>query len=88
MGRLLHYTFEAVLLSTAFAATKRAAGVEFDARKIENDTARTVLNQYFAIGDWVIDSSAAQLRTHGRDYFVAVAPAVVPPPGSTSSRWW
>ncbi|KAI8909478.1 hypothetical protein PhCBS80983_g06058 [Powellomyces hirtus] len=71
MGRLLHYAFEAALLSTAFSGAKRAAGVEFDARKIENETARTVLFQYFRIGDWVIDTSASQLRKH-TDYFVPV----------------
>ncbi|KAI8823607.1 uncharacterized protein EV422DRAFT_565543 [Fimicolochytrium jonesii] len=69
MGRLLHYAFELVLVSTAFSGARRVAGVDLDRKKlIENETASTVLNQYLKVGDAVIDYSAAYLKKN--EYFV------------------
>ncbi|TPX57193.1 hypothetical protein SpCBS45565_g08258 [Spizellomyces sp. 'palustris'] len=70
MARLLHYAFEAVLLSTAFSGARRAAGVDFNYQRIENETLRSVVGQYLRIGDWVIDTSADQLKKTP-DYFVS-----------------
>ncbi|KAJ3024206.1 hypothetical protein HKX48_004479 [Thoreauomyces humboldtii] len=71
MARILHLAFDAVLLSTVVSGAKRAAGVEFDARKIENETLRTAVQQYFNVGDFIINYSATQLKKQ-TDYFVPV----------------
>ncbi|KAJ3263010.1 hypothetical protein HDU76_012327 [Blyttiomyces sp. JEL0837] len=62
MSRLIHYAFDAALLSVAFAGAKRAAGVEFNPQKIENETARSIVQQYLGLGDWVVDYTAVKMR--------------------------
>ncbi|KAJ3108853.1 hypothetical protein HDU97_010125 [Phlyctochytrium planicorne] len=64
MSRLLHYVFEATLLTTAFSGARRAGGFELDLKKIENETARTIVSQYVYVGDYVLDTAIAQIKKY------------------------
>ncbi|KAI9325050.1 hypothetical protein DFJ73DRAFT_802114 [Zopfochytrium polystomum] len=113
MSRLVHYAFDALLVSVSFAGIRRAGGfgnrrrgnrpgsdlsiwladhsetpaadprfsvnvslpppmgpnTEFDDKKIENETARNVVNKYFGVGDWVVDYAVMSMLKYP-DYFV------------------
>ncbi|KAJ3166642.1 hypothetical protein HDU88_003125 [Geranomyces variabilis] len=80
---LLQIAFSAVLASTAISGAKRAAGLDFDGRKIENECLRNVVNHYLRVGDWVLDLTTNALSRHS-DYFVPAqkqAPRELLPPG-------
>ncbi|KAJ3217415.1 hypothetical protein HDU67_007998 [Dinochytrium kinnereticum] len=64
MSRLLHYVFEATLLTTAFSGARRVGGFDVDMKKIENETVRTVVNQYLFVGDWVLDTTISQIKKY------------------------
>ncbi|KAI8850273.1 hypothetical protein BC829DRAFT_361531 [Chytridium lagenaria] len=68
MSRLLHYVFEATLLTAAFSGARRVGGFDVDTKKIENETARTVVNQYLFVGDFVLDSAISQIKKYP-EYF-------------------
>ncbi|KAI9346060.1 hypothetical protein DFJ73DRAFT_796815 [Zopfochytrium polystomum] len=55
MSRVIHYLFDATLLSVAFSGARRVGGFEFNESKIENETIRSVVKQYFGVGDWLVD---------------------------------
>lgn len=68
MSKLIHYAFDAVLISAVLAGAKRTAGLgtwaypEWKLQKIENETLKGVLANYLYLGDWVLDFSISQLR--------------------------
>ncbi|CAO0799056.1 unnamed protein product [Mucor circinelloides] len=57
LGRIAHFTADAVLLSAVLAGIKRNSGLEPATEKIENEEIRKYVNKYLDIGEWVIDSS-------------------------------
>ncbi|KAJ3115465.1 hypothetical protein HDU96_000624 [Phlyctochytrium bullatum] len=64
MSRLIHYAFEAALISTVLSGARRAGGLDVNTKKIENETARTVVNQYLFVGDWILDTTISQLKNY------------------------
>ncbi|KAK0714394.1 hypothetical protein B0T21DRAFT_387104 [Apiosordaria backusii] len=62
LGRLSHYAFDAVLISTILAGMKRSTGLTFQVDQIgaeENDPFRKFMNRYLGVGEWVMDQSVA-----------------------------
>ncbi|CEP07661.1 hypothetical protein [Parasitella parasitica] len=57
LGRIAHYTADAVLLSAVLAGIRRNSGLEPATGKIENEEIRKYVNKYLDIGEWVIDST-------------------------------
>ncbi|KAF9523545.1 hypothetical protein CPB83DRAFT_862688 [Crepidotus variabilis] len=55
LGRLVHYTVDAVLLSTVLAGVKRSSGFGPDAEKISDPTARSVAEKFLGVGDTIFD---------------------------------
>ncbi|KAK4177789.1 hypothetical protein QBC36DRAFT_345168 [Triangularia setosa] len=62
LGRLSHYAFDAVLISTILAGMKRSTGLTFQVDQIgeqESDPFRKFMNRYLGVGEWVMDQSVA-----------------------------
>ena len=61
LGRLTHYAFDAVLISTVLAGMKRSTGLTFKTENIagDNKEAQKWMNKYLDVGEWVLDSSIA-----------------------------
>ncbi|ORY37037.1 hypothetical protein BCR33DRAFT_663743 [Rhizoclosmatium globosum] len=68
IGRVLSFAFEATLVSTALAGAMRTAGVSVNEKKIEPEALRGVVSAYFGVGDWVLDTTAKQIKNYP-DYF-------------------
>jgi len=55
LGRLVHYTLDAVLVSTVIAGVRRSSGFSPDASKISDSTARSVAEKFLGVGETVFD---------------------------------
>ncbi|KAI9332414.1 hypothetical protein BD770DRAFT_333297 [Pilaira anomala] len=67
MNKLLHYTFDAILISTVLAGIKRSTGIEPATSKIESTTIRGYVDKYLGFGEWIFDMSVVYF-THS-SYF-------------------
>ncbi|KAI0078773.1 DUF1748-domain-containing protein, partial [Panus rudis PR-1116 ss-1] len=54
-GRLFHYAFDAVLISTVLAGVKRSSGFTPATQNIGDETVRKVADQYLGIGETIFD---------------------------------
>ncbi|ORZ11433.1 hypothetical protein BCR42DRAFT_421120 [Absidia repens] len=57
LGRLFHFTADAVLLSTVLAGVKRNTGLQPKTSTIENEDIRGYVQKYLNVGEWVLDNS-------------------------------
>ncbi|RDB30990.1 hypothetical protein Hypma_000115 [Hypsizygus marmoreus] len=55
LGRLVHYAFDAVLLSTVVAGVRRSSGLSPDASAISNPTVRSVAESFLGAGETVFN---------------------------------
>ncbi|KAF5327110.1 hypothetical protein D9619_004521 [Psilocybe cf. subviscida] len=55
LGKLAHYTFDAVLLSTVIAGVRRSSGFVPDATAIPDPTIRSVAEKFLGVGETVFD---------------------------------
>ncbi|KAF1798719.1 hypothetical protein V8B55DRAFT_1522990 [Mucor lusitanicus] len=62
MSKILHYAFDAVLITTVLAGIKRSTGLQPATSKIESSTIRGYFDQYLGFGEWVFDMSVAYLN--------------------------
>jgi hypothetical protein len=56
LGRLAHYAFDAILLSTVAAGVKRTTGFVPDTESISNPTIRSFTERYLGLGETVFDA--------------------------------
>ncbi|KAH8980879.1 hypothetical protein EDB92DRAFT_1765783, partial [Lactarius akahatsu] len=56
LGRLAHYAFDAILLSTVAAGVKRTTGFAPDIESISNPTMRSFTQSYLGFGETVFDA--------------------------------
>merc|ERR1711939_525410 len=71
LGRVAHYAFDAVLISTVLAGIKRSTGLTLKAASMPNspkntDTEQNVqawLDRYLGVGEWVMDQSIAVMSS-------------------------
>ena len=74
LGRVIHLSVDAILISTVLAGIKRSSGLQYPhpilflvsclTRRlktdgIENKDVRSAVNKYLNVGDWVLDQSIA-----------------------------
>ncbi|CEJ88578.1 Putative DUF1748-domain-containing protein [[Torrubiella] hemipterigena] len=61
LGRLTHYAFDAVLISTVLAGMKRSSGLQFKTENIggDNKEVKKWVDKYLHVGEWVMDYSVA-----------------------------
>ncbi|KAH6583591.1 hypothetical protein BASA50_001357 [Batrachochytrium salamandrivorans] len=64
IGKVFQIGLDITLVAALASGAQRAAGIELNQKKIENETARTVAAAYLRYGDWVIDTAANQLRSY------------------------
>ncbi|KAI0783610.1 hypothetical protein C8Q75DRAFT_692214, partial [Abortiporus biennis] len=55
LGKLFHYAFDAVLVSTVFAGVRRTSGLTPDTTLIADENIRSVAQKYFGIGESIFD---------------------------------
>jgi hypothetical protein len=55
LGKLAHYAFDAVLLSTVVAGVRRSSGFTPDASIIPDPTVRSVAEKFLGVGETVFD---------------------------------
>ncbi|TFK40067.1 hypothetical protein BDQ12DRAFT_680297 [Crucibulum laeve] len=55
LGRLFHYTIDAVLLSTVVAGVRRSSGFSPDASVIPDETVRSVAVKFLGVGETIFD---------------------------------
>ncbi|KAH9944980.1 uncharacterized protein BXZ73DRAFT_38080 [Epithele typhae] len=55
IGRLAHYAFDAVLVSTLLAGVRRSSGFIVETEKISDPTFRSVADKYLGVGETVFD---------------------------------
>ncbi|KAK7913984.1 hypothetical protein PG985_011687 [Apiospora marii] len=62
LGKLLHYSVDAVLISTVLAGMRRSTGLTFQGSQImgeNNKEASKWIEKYLGVGEWVMDTSVA-----------------------------
>ncbi|KAK7690731.1 hypothetical protein QCA50_005830 [Cerrena zonata] len=55
LGRLFHYTIDAVLVSTVLAGVRRSSGFTPATNNIADENIRSVANKYLGIGESIFD---------------------------------
>ncbi|VUC20116.1 unnamed protein product [Clonostachys rosea] len=67
VGRLTHYAFDAVLISTILAGMKRSTGLKFRTERVsgENTELSKWINKYLGVGEWVMDQGVAIAGSSG-----------------------
>ncbi|KAI0067343.1 DUF1748-domain-containing protein [Artomyces pyxidatus] len=55
LGRLVHYAFDAVLVSTLVAGVRRSSGFAPRTDSITDPTVRSITEQYLGIGETLFD---------------------------------
>ncbi|KAG0017248.1 hypothetical protein BGZ80_008488 [Entomortierella chlamydospora] len=63
LGKLFHYAFDAILLSAVLAGIKRSTGLTVARNKIEGKDARSAVDKYLDIGEWVMDQGIIFMST-------------------------
>ncbi|KAI0046564.1 DUF1748-domain-containing protein [Auriscalpium vulgare] len=59
LGRLFHYAFDAVLVSTLVAGVRRSSGFAPQTESIPDPTLRSVTERYLGIGESIFDMAQA-----------------------------
>ncbi|KAI9275394.1 hypothetical protein BY458DRAFT_555065 [Sporodiniella umbellata] len=62
-GKLIHFTADAVLVSTVLAGIKRNVGLQPVTSQIENEEIKKYAEKYLGIGEWVMDTSIGYMNT-------------------------
>ncbi|KAF8199501.1 DUF1748-domain-containing protein [Pholiota molesta] len=55
IGKLVHYTADAVLLSTVVAGIRRSSGFSPDTSGISDPTVKSVADKFLGVGETVFD---------------------------------
>ncbi|KAI0760957.1 hypothetical protein BD413DRAFT_593222 [Trametes elegans] len=67
IGKLVHYTLDAALLSTVLAGVRRSSGFTVETEKISDSTLRGVADKYLGFGESIFDM--IQGTVVNSDYF-------------------
>ena len=59
LGRLSHYAFDAILITSLAAGIKRATGLSADTNQISDPTTRGLVEKYLGFGEFTFDSAVA-----------------------------
>ncbi|QSL64977.1 hypothetical protein MERGE_002281 [Pneumocystis wakefieldiae] len=61
-GRIVHISFDLILVSSVLAGIKRSTGLTIKTNMFDKDT-EMVINKYLSIGDWVMDQSISLMAS-------------------------
>jgi len=59
LGRLLHYTLDAIMLSTVVAGIRRSSGFEPQTALIPEQNIRSVAESFLGVGETIFDIAQA-----------------------------
>ncbi|TRM64881.1 hypothetical protein BD626DRAFT_490230 [Schizophyllum amplum] len=59
LGRLVHYSVDAVLLSTVLAGIRRSSGFTPNPAQIPEGTPRSLFERYLGVGETIFDMAQA-----------------------------
>lgn len=59
IGKFVHFSVDAVLISTVFAGVRRSTGLTLKVNNVENKDAQGVVAKYLEVGEWVFDLSSS-----------------------------
>ncbi|RUS23648.1 hypothetical protein BC938DRAFT_474832 [Jimgerdemannia flammicorona] len=62
LGKLIHYTADAILVSAVLAGIKRSTGLGVATSKIESKDVRSAVEKYLDVGEWVFDNSISLMN--------------------------
>lgn len=65
LGKLLHYSFDAVLLSTIIAGVRRSTGLTLRPGAVDNPDAKSYIRKYLEMGEWMLDTSTSMMAASG-----------------------
>lgn len=57
VGRLVHYSVDAVLISTVLAGIRRSYGLKFKSSRLEGSDFHNLMVRYLDVGEWMMDTS-------------------------------
>ncbi|KAK1927062.1 hypothetical protein DB88DRAFT_476554 [Papiliotrema laurentii] len=63
LGRLAHYAFDALAISTVLAGVKKSTGFAPDTEQIPDSSLRSLANSYFGAGETIFNIVAGQSVT-------------------------
>ncbi|RHZ49342.1 hypothetical protein Glove_522g28 [Diversispora epigaea] len=63
LGKLFHYSADAILIAAILAGVKRSTGLTFNPNRIENAALRSVVEGILGIGEWLFDKSIGYVST-------------------------
>ncbi|ORX38609.1 hypothetical protein BD324DRAFT_621572 [Kockovaella imperatae] len=67
LGRLMHYTFDALAISAVIAGVKKSTGFGPATDKIPDSSFKSIADSYFSAGEVIFNLAAGQAVTS--DYF-------------------
>lgn len=63
LGKFIHYSVDAVLVSAMFAGIRRSTGLTLKVNNVENKDAQGFIAKYLEVGEWVFDMSSSFMST-------------------------
>jgi len=57
LGKVMHYTFDAILISTILAGIRRSTGITPKVSSAKDSEVNSFLTSYLDIGEWVFDAT-------------------------------
>ncbi|KAH7928266.1 DUF1748-domain-containing protein [Leucogyrophana mollusca] len=67
LGKVMHYTMDAVLLSTVMAGIRRSSGFTPETSGISDPTLRSIADRFLGVGETIFDM--AQATAVNSEYF-------------------
>lgn len=64
-GKVIHYSFDAVLLSAIVAGVRRSSGLTLRSNSVDDPNAKHYLRVYLGVGEWMLDTSATLMSASG-----------------------
>lgn len=66
IGRLTHYAFDALLISTILAGMRRTTGLTLKKESLSEDkNINSWIDRYLGVGEWMMDKSVAIAGSSG-----------------------
>lgn len=65
LGKLVHYSVDAILLSTIIAGVRRSTGLTLRPGAVDNPDAKPYIRKYLELGEWMLDSSTSVMAASG-----------------------
>lgn len=62
LGKLVHLSADAFLLSALLAGVKRTSGLTVDTSRLPDPTVKSIADKYLGLGEFAFDSTVAAAR--------------------------